>query len=674
MQDDRSKDQDPELTPEERSLGMDADITRRDFLNTVALGTGAALLGTPAPAFRGRLAGGPPALRATPGDPLDPWAGYTGVGDYARSNGNTWDVVTMSHGLRDGTYERNLASATDTGETYDCVIVGGGFSGTVAAYTFLKETGRQRSCLLLDNHPIIGGEAKRNEFVVRGQRLIGPQGSNEGDPPDASSPDWMTSMWHDIGLPMEFEFGKLGPNRRPMLFPKTNYVYQLWFDNFETHGFYFDTPKPHWVRNPWGHRLEGTPWPADLRRDLLRWREERVEPWKGDAESLKRYLDTMTYDHWLTEVRKFHPGVAQYADPIYASGIGLGSDVLSAYSAYTLAMPGFLGLGVDKELESFIGNHTLSEPQQVISFPGGNDAIQRCIVKSLNPDTIEGSAKFPEVHNGRIRFDMMDRPNIPCRLRAGAMVVHLDHDPQGAGARKPAVVTYAQGGKLYSVRARTVIWAGASFTARHAVKNLPEDYREAVDKFPRSPMLSVNVALDNWRFLYKLGYTACSWRGGFGFTANMRPNMYVGDYRPPLDPDQPNLFTFYVPFNQRGLSLVDQGHAGRGRLFATSYREFETQIRQQMVTLFADAGLDPKRDIVGIVLNRWGHAYCNAGPGFYTRKDGKPTQSDILRQPLGQLAFGHSELNGNQHWNVAAEEGHRAALQVVDMLKKLAIG
>ena len=39
----------PRLTPEERALGMDADITRRDFLNTVAIGTGAALLGTAAP-------------------------------------------------------------------------------------------------------------------------------------------------------------------------------------------------------------------------------------------------------------------------------------------------------------------------------------------------------------------------------------------------------------------------------------------------------------------------------------------------------------------------------------------------------------------------------------------------------------------------------------------------
>jgi len=670
LDDDRARERAPELTAEERDLGLDAEITRRDFLNAVALGTGAALLGTPAPARRGPPpAGLPPRPTPNPDEPWDPWTGYAGVGDYARSNGNTLDVITAAHGLRDGTYARMLAGATDTGETYDLVIVGGGFSGTVAAYTFLKETGRQRTCLLLDNHPIIGGEAKRNEFIVNGQRLIGPQGSNEGDPPDAHSPEWMVSLWHDIGLPTEFEFGQLPAGHKPMIFPKSNYVYQLWFDNFENHGFYFDTPKPHWVRNPWGHRLEGTPWPDHIRRDLLRWREERVAPWTGDAASLKAHLDTMTYEQWLVNVRKLDPAVARYADPIYASGIGLGSDVLSAYSAYTLAMPGFLGLGVDKSLEAFIGDHSLREPQAVISFPGGNDAIQRCIVKSLNPQAIDGSPRFPDVHSGRIRFDLMDRPHTPCRLRGGAMVVHLDHQPDGAG-RTPATVVYVQGGKLYRVRARTVVWAGASFTAKHAVKNLPDDYREAMTHFPRSPMLSVNVALDNWRFLDKLGYTACSWRGGFGFTANMRPNMYVGDYRPPLDPNKPNLFTFYVPFNQHGLSLVEQGHAGRARLLGTTYRDYETQVRQQMVTLFADAGFDPKRDIAGIVLNRWGHAYCNAGPGFYTAKNGKPTPSDLLRQPLGQLAFGHSELNGNQHWDVAATEGRRAALQAVELLRK----
>ena len=672
---DTAKSPKTDLTREERALGMGSDITRRDFLNAAVLGTGAALLGMRAPGLRGQPDAGPPRPPSPdPVPPWDPWTGYPGVGDYAISNGNTWDVVNAAHGLRDGTYDRAIASAEDTGETLDLVIVGGGFSGTVAAYNFLKETGRRRTCLLLDNHPIIGGEAKRNEFLVRGRRLIGPQGSNEGAPPNANTEAWRTEMWRDIGLPLEFEFGKLPPGRKPMIFPRTNYQYQLWADDFENHGFYFDSPKPHWVRNPWGHRLEGTPWPEDVRRDLLRWREEPVEPWKGDAESLKLYLDSMTYEQWLTGVRKFHPDVARYVDPIYASGIGLGSDVLSAYSAYTVALPGFLGLGVDKRMEAHVADHTLTEPQRASSFPGGNDGIQRCIVKNLNPEVIEGSSQFPDVHNGRIRFDMMDRPKTPCRLRAGAMVIRVDQDPDGPGARKPARVTYVKGGRLYSVRAHAVIWAGASWTAKHAVRNLPADYLAAMDHFPRAPMLCVNVALDNWRFLYDLGYTACSWRGGFGFTANLRPNMYVGDYRPPLDPDEPNLFTFYVPFNQFGLSLVEQGAAGRARLFSTSYRDYETQIRQQLTTLFSSAGFDPARDIAGIVLNRWGHAYCTPGPGFYTSKGGKPTPADLLRQPVGRLAFAHSELNGNQHWPIAAAEGRRAAFQVLEMLGRKAKG
>ena len=52
MSSDSSTGPNAELTPAEHELGMDADITRRDFLNAVALGTGAALLGTPAPSHR----------------------------------------------------------------------------------------------------------------------------------------------------------------------------------------------------------------------------------------------------------------------------------------------------------------------------------------------------------------------------------------------------------------------------------------------------------------------------------------------------------------------------------------------------------------------------------------------------------------------------------------------
>src|SRR5262249_34036735 len=155
---------------------------------------------------------------------------------------------------------------------------------------------------------------------------------------------------------------------------------------------------------------------------------------------------------------------------------------------------------------------------------------------------------FADVHNGRVRFDAMDRPGAACRMRAGATVVRVIHDPADSGARTPAIVTYHRAGRLQSVRARTVIWAGSSLTGQQFWSHLPGGYRAAWERFPRSRMLAVNVALDNWRALYRLGYTACFWEGGFGCTANIRAPMYVGSYRPPLDPDQPIVLTMYVPF------------------------------------------------------------------------------------------------------------------------------
>ena len=102
------------------------------------------------------------------------WTGYGGVGDYARSNGNTYDVMNAAHAMRDGTFERTLAGAIDTGEMYDLVAVGGGISGLAAAVFFQKRKGGR--CLVLDNHPIFGGEAKRNEFLVDGQSRRRPPG------------------------------------------------------------------------------------------------------------------------------------------------------------------------------------------------------------------------------------------------------------------------------------------------------------------------------------------------------------------------------------------------------------------------------------------------------------------------------------------------------------------
>src|SRR5215204_5059681 len=67
----------------ERDLGLDAPITRRDFLNSTLLASGAALLGSRAPP-----------VRQAPNATSPAWEGPGGVGDYARSHGNMWSAVT----------------------------------------------------------------------------------------------------------------------------------------------------------------------------------------------------------------------------------------------------------------------------------------------------------------------------------------------------------------------------------------------------------------------------------------------------------------------------------------------------------------------------------------------------------------------------------------------------
>src|SRR5205809_2920551 len=82
-------------------LGLSEPISRRDFLNGALL-AGAGLL----------LPGQAPAI-----SPADAFNGYGGIGDYRHANGNTWDVLSAGHAMRDGRFETRIANAIATGET-----------------------------------------------------------------------------------------------------------------------------------------------------------------------------------------------------------------------------------------------------------------------------------------------------------------------------------------------------------------------------------------------------------------------------------------------------------------------------------------------------------------------------------------------------------------------------
>src|SRR6266403_1291634 len=146
-------------------LGMGCPITRRDFLNGVAIGAGGLVASDP---MLAALLGEETAPEKAPG--YYPPA-LTGM------RGNHDGTFTYAHKLRDGKRWDATGGATETGETYDLVVVGGGISGLAAAYFYRKAAGRNARILVLDNHDDFGGHAKRNEFTSGGRLIVGYGGT-----------------------------------------------------------------------------------------------------------------------------------------------------------------------------------------------------------------------------------------------------------------------------------------------------------------------------------------------------------------------------------------------------------------------------------------------------------------------------------------------------------------
>jgi spermidine dehydrogenase len=629
----------------DKALGMDAPISRRDFLNSTLLASGVLLTPrTPAELLAQAAAQG------------EEWTGFAGVGDYARCNGNTLQVMVDGHRVRDRLFERLPADTIDTAETYDCIVVGGGISGLAAALIFGRRARQGATCLVLDNHPLFGGEAKRNEFEVDGHRLIAHQGSAFYFVPYPAS--FLARFYESIGLPQpRLEYQTWGGRRQRMVTSNTPYG-SPGMDQGQF-GFYFGqrfgrTPG-EWVIDPLRRNLAGAPLSNDTRDEVLKvLRGETRADFKRpgyDGDPVSRSLDAMTLeDHlmWLYGVSR--ETVRTYLGD-EGGGFGLGPDALSAMTLYA---PDFL--------------HPLPDPDAEQMFPDGNSGFARMIVKTLLPGSIAGPNTLDGVCRGGIDFEALDRPGSAARIRLGATVVLVQHDGDPARA-ETVTVAYTRDGKVYKAKARSIVAAGGSWTTRHIVRDLPPSHREAYGQFYRSPAMMINVAVRNWRFLERLGISGCRWFEGVGSFMQMRHVATCGAAAPKIDPDQPAVITVKVIYPTPGLSTEEQGHRGRAEMLGTSFREYERRIRTQFEEMFGRAGLDVRRDIAGVILNRWGHAYVSPQPGWYYGSNGKPSPRDVLRAiPFGRIAFANTDLSGNMDHRSSILEADRAVGQLLDQV------
>ncbi len=637
-------------------------ITRRDFVGGTLVGAGAALLEMASPAAIKTAAA---QTVPSPMTGLGPdWTGPGGIGDYARSNGNTHEVVNAAHGgIRNEQFDKALRSAIDTGESPDLIIVGCGMSGLSACWAYRKERPNGK-VLMLDQHPIFGGEAKQNEFEVDGYHLTAPQGATGIVVPfkKAKATGFWSRFAGELGFPDEFVYQKPTGLTKDILVPEDAWTpMHVGWERSDT-GFYYEGKG--WVKNPWRDGFKHAPIPEASKEALMRMELYRTPPRREDWE---RWLDTMTYQEFLQNVvgipPEALPDVLKYQSPVAAiMGCGLGADVISAYAAYSFLQPavsGYYRYQLDGE-----------DPRAGIylaSFPGGHAGTARHFLKKILPAALKGEYRMADIINSPVQWDQLDRAGEPVRMRLSSTVVSVVHEGE-PGSAKGVVVTYARGGKLYRVRARAAVLCGQQHANRHICRDISPEYRAAMNTFHHAPVLTVNVALRNWKFLEKLGVASARWFEGFGWWVSLRRNLEIpGQATQPLDPSKPVVLTMYNPFPLPGVPFPQQCTAARMQLFNMTYAQIESAVRAQFTKMFGDCGFDAKRDIAGIITNRWGHAYVVDPPGFFFGKDGKPAPRDILRNRFNRISFGHSELTGTQMWETAAEEGERAANQALEI-------
>jgi spermidine dehydrogenase len=410
-----------------------------------------------------------------------------------------------------------------------------------------------------------------------------------------------------------------------------------------------------WLVDPWGKKLEGAPISEGARAELLKWRagpQQREKRPQYFGDEISRYLDSITLEeHMMRRFGISRETIRNFLSPVEGGGSGLGPDALSAYADYAADML-----------------HPLQSDDTDQMFPGGNTEIARLVVKTLIPRSIAGDNNMEAVCRNNINFAALDQPNTAARIRLNSTAVWVKHDGDPEKSESVSIL-YTRAGKTYRVKARTAIMAGGGWTTKHVVRDLPQAQQEAYGQFHRSPCIMANVAVRNWRFLYKMGITGFRWFEGIGNYTEVRKLALVGADSATISPDSPVVLPLKVLYSYPGLPGADQGNKGRAEMLATSFSKYEWQIRQQFTDMFAHAGFDARRDIAGIILNRWGHAYLNPQPGFFFGRDGKPAPSEVLRAtPFARIAFANTDLAGIMDHRCSILEAERAVGQLLDQV------
>jgi spermidine dehydrogenase len=593
-------------------------ITRRDFVNGVAVSIGGALVPD---ALHALLQEAEYAPERDPGYYPPALEGMRG------SHPGSFEVA---HGLRDHAIGNLMQSAVPTSEQYDVVIVGGGISGLAAAH-FLGPTSR---VLILDNHDDFGGHAKRNEFGS----LVMYGGAQSIDGPDRYSRTAL-GLLHELGVDLD-RFYKAYDRS---FYASRGLSQGIFFDR-ETFGA--DHLAVGAGIKPWREILAGAPLSEKARRDIA-----RVYETGRHFTTPRDTLARMSYRDYLLNVMQVDASAMPYFQTLTHDLYGIGIDAVPALDVFEIGFP------------ARIATPPEGEAPYIFHFPDGNATIARLLVRRLIPAAVPGST-MDDIVTARVNYATLDDSAHRVRLRLNSTAVRVRQDGSHVD------VTYVRGGKAWTVRASGVVLACWNMVIPYLCPEMSDAQREALAYGAKVPLVYTNVAFRNWRAFAALGVDAVYAPGSYHTLIDLDYPVSLGSYRFSTGPDQPIVAHMIRTPCRPGLAARDQHRAGRAELLTTTFETFERNVRDQLARILGPGGFDPARDITGITVNRWPHGYAYEYNTLWDAAAWPEHERPcvVARAPFGRITIANSDAGALAYTNSAIDQAHRAVHQLLSVL------
>ena len=628
---------------------MATQITRRDLLNGMAISAVGAML----PAYAGE-----PKVRLDssmrPGGPSTYYPPtLTGMrGSHAGS-------FEVAHALAWQGQKPDVYESLD--EHYDLVVVGAGMSGLAAAWYYLKKAGPEARVLVLDNHDDFGGHAKRNEFHHKDRMILSLGGAQNLDNP-SNYGDIAGSLLIDLGID-EAAIAKMAANTPDdyVLGGKLGGDVGLTVPDGDEHL----TIGGHWLkffhgRGDYQAGVRDLPIPEEQQDKLVAFFGGEKD-FLDDLSLTKKwdYVNNTSYNQFLVDRVELSVDTIPILNAhllILNGPSGWNHTVLEGILA---GSPGLRAMGWLADFVDSIGAMLLDElAGDVRMFPDGNASVARLLVQKMIPGVAPGMKGFEDVAIARFNYGALDQADQSTRIRLNSTAV---------GVREVddyVQIDYVQQGKPLRITANHCVLACYNNLIPALCPEMSDAQKSGLGYGVRIPFVYANILLENGRAFSELGVqiTQCPYDPFQWVSA--APTVTSGGYEPPRGPDDPMVvFMMASPTPADGTegTTRDLLRLGRHKIYASTFDDYEQQIREQLQKMLGKHGFNHEQDIKAITVNRipHGYAYWYQGLDDPEWEEGQAPH-EIGRQQFGRISIANTDSEVTPYMNAAFDAAHRA--------------